>query len=344
MNPDYAIVRIPKSGGGVRVLHVPNPTLKAEQKKILRVLKKVIFSLGPFVHGYARKRSIKTNAQSLIISREGKYWAPTYLAKMDIRDYFSNVTDRMVAECLLKEKAPGWLKDAVDRTCFIDLNGRRVLPQGAPTSPLLSAIVMKYLSFRLSGLLKGAKPWCPSRMAIYADNITFSSDDPIIYSWIPKARYILKLAGFDVRPEKVSVNKKPGRQIVCGVQINHKIGPPRAMWRNLRAELHNAWTDRMAGLVPAGYRLSDETRKQIRIRGFLRRMPGVRKKKDLNQEAREFLKGKEHEPIPFDQWRGRISFVKSLDPAKGGQLERLFKKVEDVCSRRVGRSSSTTTA
>ena len=342
MNPGYAVIRIPKAGGGIRVLHVPCASLKAEQKNVLKVLRKFVLSFGPFVHGYARKRSIKTNAQNLVLMRDGKYWAPTFLLKLDIRDFFSNVTAGLVDECLAKEKVPVWLREGVRLKCFIDLNDKRVLPQGAPTSPFLSALVMKYVSIRLSGLLKQSPSWCPSRLSVYADNITFSSDAPM-YGWIPKVRYVLEKFGLELRMDKIKVSKKPGRQIICGVQINSKIGPPRAMWRNLRAELHNAWMDRMAGLVPSGYRLDQRTRNSIRFSAGTRGLGGVVKKKDLPPLARDFLKGKEIEPIPFGRWQGQISFVKSLDPAKGEQLERLFKKVEEVCLKRVKTSSSART-
>ena len=339
MNPGYAVIRIPKAGGGIRVLHVPCASLKAEQKNVLKVLRKFVLSFGPFVHGYARKRSIKTNAENLVLMRDGKYWAPTFLLKLDIKDFFSNVTDGLVLECLAKEQVPAWLWEGVRLKCFIDLNGKRVLPQGAPTSPFLSALVMKYVSIRLSGLLKQSPSWCPSRLSVYADNITFSSDAPM-YGWIPKVRYVLGKFGLELREDKIRVSRKPGRQIICGVQINDKIGPPRAVWRNLRAELHNAWMDRMAGLVPSGYRLDQQTRRDIRFSAGTRGLSGVVKKKDLPHLARDFLKGKKIEPLPLSRWQGQISFVKSLDPAKGEQLEKLFQKVEDVCSRRGKTSSS----
>lgn len=339
MNPGYAIVRIPKAGGGIRVLHVPCAALKAEQKNVLKVLRKFVLSFGPFVHGYARKRSIRTNAENLVLMRDGKYWAPTFLLKLDVRDYFSNVTAGLVDECLAKEKVPGWLRDGVRLKCFIDLNGKRVLPQGAPTSPFLSALVMKYISIRLSGLLKKTPPWCPARLSVYADNITFACDKPM-YGWIPKVRYILEKFDLELREDKIKVNRKPGRQIVCGVQINDKIGPPRTMWRNLRAELHNAWMDRMAGLVPSGYRLDQKTRRSVRFSAGTQGLEGVVKKGDLPALARSFLKDKQIEPLPLSRWKGQVEFIKSLDPTKGANLEKLLYKVEDVCSRRVGVSSS----
>lgn len=345
MPSGYALIRIPKKDGGIRILHVPNPALRAEQDKILKILKRFNLSFGPWVHGYARRRSIRTNAEALIVNKTpGQYYVPGIMLKLDVRDYFHNVTDKMVEHCLRREKCPPWIIDEVKAKCFVFFKGKMVLPQGAPTSPFLSALVMKYISIRLSGLLKQANPWCPSRMAIYADNITFVSDDPVIYSWARQTSFILKKLGFEINPSKVHIHRRPGRMIVCGVQVNDKVGPPRAVWRNLRAEMHNAWMDRKSGMVPAGFQLSHATRRLVRMNSFIFGHRGVVKKADLDQRSREALKGKTLEPLPFERWRGQIEFVKSLDPDKGKSLEAIFRKVEAICRSRVGPLSTATAA
>jgi hypothetical protein len=323
------VIRIPKKDGGIRIIHKPDQELHARLKKILAMLKNHRLSFGPFVHGFVRRRSIKTNAQALMVYDENKNPRPlTYMLKLDIIDYFHHVTEGLVQRVLRKEHLPDWEIEIIMDSCIVSKDvPNPCLPQGFPTSPFLAALLMKYLSFRLYGLCKRISPAFQTKMAIYADNITFASDSSEVRSFGNPVNYILEKFGMESKYAKFVSTK--GRMIVCGVQLNKDgVGPPRKYWRTLRAEIFNACRDRQAGLVPAGFRLSVSDRDQLRKNAQIAGVPGLVKKKLLSNDVKDALKKakKRAVPISFEEWRGKIEFIRSLDPDKGESLMNLFKE------------------
>jgi len=347
-NPDYRVIRIPKKSGGVRVIHAPLPALKTKQESLLKILSGLRIRRGPWVNAYLPRTrgSIKTAAERLLLSVDGKTRSPDCLLKMDIADYFSNCTEDLVIKALEYESVEQWIIDLVRDRCFIfDGKGRRVLPQGAPTSPFLAALVMKGVAARINGVVK---EWdrlnhCPCTFTTYSDNLSFGCDDPSMVRLVYPVRHVLKKIGFEVNPKKIEFHRKPARFVVCGVQINDKIGPRRPYWRVLRAELHNALTDRRADIAPAGFYLEDKTRQELRRIAGINGKPGL--VKALPQDALNFLARNQActRAIPWATWKGKIGFVAFLDPKRGRDLQAIYDELEAETRCKSARSSSTPT-
>lgn len=346
-NPDYRVIRIPKKSGGVRIIHAPLPALKAKQESLLKILTGLRIRKGPWVHAYLPRTrgSIKTAAESLMLSVDGKMRSPDCLLKMDIADYFSNCTESMVEKALEFENVEQWIVTLVKDRCFIiDGQRRRVLPQGAPTSPFLAALIMKGIAARLNGIVRkwNKKSHCPCTFTTYSDNLAFGCDDPGIVQIVYPVRHVLNKIGFQVNPKKIEFHRKPARFVVCGVQINDKIGPRRPYWRVLRASLHNALTDRRAGIAPAGFYLEDQVRKDLRRiagiegkSGFVTALP----KDALNFLARNRTRMR---PVPWATWKGKIGFVAFLDAKRGRDLQTLYDKLEQETWSAKSSSAQTT--
>ena len=108
-----------------------------------------------------------------------------------------------------------------------------VLPQGAPTSPALSNLVLRNFDNSLG-------KWCASRgiaYTRYCDDMTFSSDRPL-YAVYRKARGMLEQMGFRLNDGKTRFITNANRQSVTGLTVNAKVSVSRDYKRRLRQEVH----------------------------------------------------------------------------------------------------------
>ena len=92
------------------------------------------------------------------------------------------------------------------------------LPQGAPTSPSLSNLLMRGVDKRIAGFIK-QKGIFYTR---YADDMTFSGDfEPGMV--IKFVRSVLHDVGLQINEKKLRVRRPSQRQEVTGVVVNEKI-------------------------------------------------------------------------------------------------------------------------
>jgi retron-type reverse transcriptase len=141
---------------------------------------------------------------------------------------------------LLATEAPRDVVKFRGKTIFV-ATGPRALPQGAPSSPMITNAVCLRLDRRLSGLSR--KLNCSYTR--YADDLTFSFRDKApIGMLVGSVTRILREEGFTVNEKKTVVMKKGMRQKVTGLVVNPAPGKPaarvpRETRRKLRAAIHN---------------------------------------------------------------------------------------------------------
>lgn len=114
---------------------------------------------------------------------------------------------------------------------------RNVLPQGAPTSPVLTNIVCQRLDFLLSGVAKrfGLK------YSRYADDITFSSKHNVYQpesDFLKELHRIIAEQGFHIKTSKTRVQKEGYRQEVTGLLVNEKVNVQKRYIKQLRMWLY----------------------------------------------------------------------------------------------------------
>lgn len=238
----YYEFSIHKKSGGTRKIHAPHFKLKLVQKLLAEVLNEAYLpKASSAAHGYIVKRSIKTNA----IKHEKK----RCVLRIDIEDFFPSIHLGRVRGILMSP--PFSLKkdvaDLVAKLCtFPQRQYETILPQGAPTSPVLSNLICRNLDREMTNI--AIKHRC--HYSRYADDLTFSTDrstfpheiqykekDSIIIG--EAILRVIRQNNFEINHDKTFFKNKHSRQIVTGLIVNNKVNIPRNKIRELRAILHS---------------------------------------------------------------------------------------------------------
>ncbi len=242
----YRRFALPKKTGGVRTISAPMPRLKRAQYWVLdNLLAKVPCHAA--AHGFLPGRSIVTNAaphcgQAVVINLDLKDFFPT-ITYPRIKGVFKGLgygeSVATVLALVCSENACDELEVDGERL-FVGGKGRdRVLPQGAPTSPMLTNILCRKLDRRLQGLA--------SKLGFvytrYADDLTFSAPPDRaegVGRLLRQVHHVVRDEGFTPHPDKQHVMRAGARQEVTGIVVNDKPSVSRRERRNLRAALHRA--------------------------------------------------------------------------------------------------------
>lgn len=226
-DPDsfYDNFEIPKKSGGVRSIDAPREDLKHLQRSIYQLLD-LMFTPHDAAHGFIEERSVITNAASHV--------SKDYVLNIDLKDFFPSITKERIMNALQLE--PFELNDYLVSTVAKLTTYEGILPQGAPSSPLLTNIIALPLDKQLEDFA-AEKGITYSR---YVDDITFSSDeyvyDPLL---INEINSVISNNGFKLNWKKFRLQKYYHRQEVTGIIVNEKLNNQRQFIRKIRAMLHN---------------------------------------------------------------------------------------------------------
>lgn len=247
----YKRFHIPKKRGGKRLISAPMPRLKNVQTWILdNILSKT--AVRESVHGFARNRSIVTNAKPHLGS--------DVVVNQDLKDFFPTVTYRRVKGVFVSLgyseqiatvfalicTEPDIDEIVLDRETWYVAGTERHLPQGAPTSPAITNLICSKMDARLLGMARQLD-FAYTR---YADDLTFSASDQAVRE-LPKllwrTRKIVEAEGFALHPEKLRIMRKGVRQEVTGIVVNEKPGVNRKSLKKFRALLYQIEKDGIDG-------------------------------------------------------------------------------------------------
>jgi RNA-directed DNA polymerase len=284
-------VYIPKRNGGRRKIMEPKPYLKEAQRRINRLLESWRYGPSMYAHGFVNHRGRRTNALPHV--------GHSRMLKVDIVDFFGNCTTEKVIDALRKLEPPDWFLQIAVRICI--LNGG--LPQGSPSSPMLSNIVARELDYRIAGLCKSFherfrdEPGEDIVYTRYADDLTFTSDWDQLYQLRFPVGRILGECGFEIKPSKTKYFNAPARLESCGVVVSkEKINARRRDRLYWRGRLHKMVVDIKHNNVPRG-RYRNRRGKVSRISSrMLRRIRGkIAAISDISPQDKEKLFSKFNE-------------------------------------------------
>lgn len=247
----YVRFLLPKKSGGTRVISAPMPRLKKVQYWILEnILNKVRISKE--AHGFCAKKSILTNAQPHV----GK----DIVINLDLKDFFPTITYvrtkgvfkklgyseqvSTILALICTEPEGDWVE--IDNKKYFVNNGKRFLPQGAPTSPAITNIICRKLDRRLAGLASKYN-FVYTR---YADDFTFSASKDAaenLTKILWGVRQIIKGEGFNLHPDKTRIMRKGVRQEVTGIVVNEKLNINGRELKKFRALLFQIEKDGIVG-------------------------------------------------------------------------------------------------
>jgi RNA-directed DNA polymerase len=217
-----------KPSGKLRMLCVPSRELAQMQRDIAR---KLLWTLpiANAAHGFLPGRSTLTHARI----HAGKRVVVT----LDLVDFFPSCTYGVVMDGLTSAGLPTALCRIVLNVCTF----RGSLPQGAPTSPMLSNITFSTFDRRLHtyARLAGAD------YSRYADDLAFSFRDDVprddIDAFIGDVGLTLGSV-FRINHDKTRIMRSGTRQVVTGLVVNAcgtlAARVPREIRRKFRAEQH----------------------------------------------------------------------------------------------------------
>lgn len=237
----YRHFEIPKRTGGMRPIHAPKGLVRDLQDALKSDLDK-LYRAHPNAHGFIAARNVATNAEG----HTGKRW----VYNIDLEDFFPTINFGRIRGLFMRP--PFEMGPAAAAVCAQIATFRNGLPQGAPTSPVLSNLIAIALDRNLL-LLARRHRLAYSR---YADDITFSSIDaqfpaalaiqqPVedggmrIFAGDALEQAIAR-SGFVINARKVRLQRRGMLQSVTGLTVNIRVNVERTRIRRIRAMLH-AW-------------------------------------------------------------------------------------------------------
>jgi hypothetical protein len=231
----YRHFSIPKKSGGQRSISAPSRGL-AHILYYVNVMLKAVYQPSDYAMGFAEGRNVVDNAS--------RHIGQNYVFNTDLENFFPSIEQPRVWKrfqlppfnfnqqiasvlaglCCIKEKK--------ENGEFI-----YVLPQGAPTSPLITNAICDSLDRKLSGLARRFG----LHYSRYADDITFSSMHNVYHEngeFISELKRIIESQGFHINNKKTRLQKFGQRQEVTGLTVSNRVNTSREYVAEIRNLLH----------------------------------------------------------------------------------------------------------
>lgn len=236
----YRQFKIKKKSGGVRQITAPRTRSFMMMLSAVNQLFRSMYTPSEYAMGFADGRSVVTNASAHV--------GMDYILNIDLKDFFPSIHQARVWKRL--QVPPFKFNQPIAnllaglccmKECREDEKGNKkdvyVLPQGAPTSPIITNMICDRLDFYLSRLAKRFN----MNYSRYADDITFSS---MRYVYSKQGKFMLELEriirkqGFTINEAKTRLQKRGDRQEVTGIIVSEKLNVTQKYVRDIRNILY----------------------------------------------------------------------------------------------------------
>lgn len=297
----YRTFLIPKKSGSERIIHTPKKSLKQIQKIIAEELS-AAYNPKNSCHGFLNDRSIVTNAS--------RHVGKKFVFNIDLQDFFGSIHFGRVKNLFLK--SPFNYSHSIATILAQICCHKGCLPQGAPTSP----IITNYICWKLDAQLQALASKYNCSYSRYADDITFSFTTS--KNKIPRAivsydaigaviagdviERIIQENGFDINVEKTRLQGKNERQVVTGLTVNKLTNARRSFIRKTNSMLY-AW-ERFGPINAEKHYIDQYLEKPLLARNQL----------TINKNNGEFF---------IDVVKGRINFLQMVR-GRGDKVYRKF--------------------
>jgi len=244
----YFQFSVKKKSGGERIICAPCKGLK-EIQNCLNLVFQVLYRPHKNAFGFIPDKSIVHNAKNHI----GNH----YIYNIDLKDFFPSIDQARIWGRLQyppfnlnKENGRLDVANMIASLCCHEMVVERlnnegnwekiqknVLPQGAPTSPVLTNIICERLDYSLTGIAKKFG----LRYTRYADDITFSSMHNVYQKdseFVKELESIICVQGFAINNSKTRLQKTGYRQEVTGLIISDRVNVQQKYIKQLRKWLY----------------------------------------------------------------------------------------------------------
>ena len=246
-NHRYKTFTIKKKSGKDRVISAPAKGLKLIQQCLNEIFQ-AYYEPNDYACGFVPGRNIVDGAKM--------HTNMPYVLNLDLKDFFDTITFPRVKKVLSlppynlngdREKL-GYIITSLcchpKNVMIIDGDGneqvqtRNCLPQGAPTSPILTNIVCRSLDRHLAGLARRFH----ANYSRYADDITFSCHYNIFKKDSEFSNEVIRIIeeeqGLTVNQDKTRLQTPRQRQEVTGLIVNKKVNVTKRYVKQIRLWLH----------------------------------------------------------------------------------------------------------
>ena len=204
----YHTFQIPKRKGGFREICAPNDELKQLQHDLMLLFTRTMkFLPHNAAHGFTRKRNCKTSLE--VHKQHGSRW----FLKSDIKDFFPNTSFQQVYDAMAMVYPFCTLSTEQRWLCTLGES----TPQGAPTSPVVTNLVMVANDVAIT-------KYCKEHGLIYtryADDMLISSR--VSFDWETVQRDIQNiLQNYEIKEEKTRYGSYNGRNWNLGLMYNNQ--------------------------------------------------------------------------------------------------------------------------
>ena len=241
-NPNHAFHRykqfqIKKKSGGFRQITAPRNKSFMLILDYVNEIFKALYTPSEFAMGFIEGRSVVDNAS--------RHKGMNYVFNIDLKDFFPSIEQARVWKRLQLKPLnfPQPIANVLAGLCSMreeqgeDGKCRYVLPQGAPTSPIITNMICDKLDRRLAGLAKRFG----LNYSRYADDITFSSMHNVYQQngeFMAELQRIISGQGFTINADKTRLQKLGSRQEVTGLIVSQKVNVSRKYVRDIRNLLY----------------------------------------------------------------------------------------------------------
>lgn len=236
----YRQFKIKKKSGGFRQITAPRTQSFMMMLSSVNELFRSMYTPSDYAMGFTDGRSVVSNA-SIHIGMD-------YVFNIDLKDFFPSIHQARVWKRLqvppFKFEQP--IANILAGLCCMkesreDESGSKkdvyVLPQGAPTSPIITNMICDRLDYYLSRLAKRFN----MNYSRYADDITFSSMHYVYGKggkFMLELERIIKEQGFTINESKTRLQRKGSRQEVTGIIVSDKLNVTQKYVRDIRNILY----------------------------------------------------------------------------------------------------------
>lgn len=235
----YRAFDIPKKGGGSRRIQSPHPTVRILQRKLLQALA-LVYTPHPSAHGFIRNRSIVTNAS--------RHSGARLVLNVDLENFFPSVEFSRVRGVFIKRfKFPANVATILARICCNTGDFPDHLPQGGPTSPIITNMLCHSMDRQITRLAKRYGLFYTR----YADDLTISTRrrtfpsqvahvaDGDLVSIGSEFLDIIERSGFELNSRKSRISTHSERLAVTGLTVNQFPNITRDYIRTIRGITHS---------------------------------------------------------------------------------------------------------